>query len=427
MGTRRDFLKATSIAALYPAVRFDEAMQRSFIVNRQQHPTIKGFSVFKARGNFYRFVGMNAYDKAPKGIDGIRPLVKVTLSDGTYGIGPVGYRAPDDGVLSQLRPLLGKDPNSFYIWEGERITGVVPAMKQFFHDARFAWFESAVLDAVAKLRNVPVWKLTGTAVRDRIDPYDGTLYFEDIANNRGVEILGELAARSKADGYRGIKIKLGRPSKWLPGEAGVQRDIDACLAVREAVGSNFTLMADANNGYADQMDWSIRLLKESAPSKLYFIEELFPDNAANYRTLRDALMKDDVFVPVAEGESINDMSLFDPYLTAGIYSFLQPDMHTCGYSNILAFARKLEAHPRIGVIPHVWQSQLGLLMSLHAARIQPNIPFVEDSRYFEHAIVPSRYLFQQGQWFIPDTPGWGVDLVPDYKQHIVDAEIEIKS
>jgi L-alanine-DL-glutamate epimerase-like enolase superfamily enzyme len=184
-------------------------------------------------------------------------------------------------------------------------------------------------------------------------------------------------------------------------------------------------MADANNGYADQMDWSVRLLKESAPSKLYFIEELFPDHIDNYRTLRDTLMKDNIHVPVAEGESINDMSLFDPYLTAGVYSFLQPDMHTCGYSNIMALARKVEAYPRIRVIPHVWQSQLGLLMSLHASKIQPNIPFVEDSRYFEHAIVPSRYLFQQGQWFIPDSPGWGVDLVPDYQQHVVDKVIDI--
>jgi L-alanine-DL-glutamate epimerase-like enolase superfamily enzyme len=88
-------------------------------------------------------------------------------------------------------------------------------------------------------------------------------------------------------------------------------------------------------------------------------------------------------------------------------------------------AKKAESFPHIKVIPHVWQSQLGLLMSLHASKIQRNIPYVEDSRYFEHATVPSGYLFRQGQWFVPDEPGWGVDLAPDYEQFIEGKEVVI--
>jgi L-alanine-DL-glutamate epimerase-like enolase superfamily enzyme len=64
-------------------------------------------------------------------------------------------------------------------------------------------------------------------------------------------------------------------------------------------------------------------------------------------------------------------------------------------------------------------------MSLHASRIQKNIPYVEDSRYFEHAIVPSGYLFRDGQWYMPEKPGWGVELVTDYQQYVVDKEIVI--
>jgi L-alanine-DL-glutamate epimerase-like enolase superfamily enzyme len=59
------------------------------------------------------------------------------------------------------------------------------------------------------------------------------------------------------------------------------------------------------------------------------------------------------------------------------------------------------------------------------AKIQRNITFVEDSRYTEHAIIPGGYLFREGQWFIPDKPGWGIELSPDYKQFMVDKEVII--
>lgn len=426
MLSRRSFVKLAGIPLLAPTTFFNTGKA---IIDPEKStdsaPVIKSFSVFKATGNFHRFVGMNSYDKAPKGIQGNRGIVKVTLADGTIGIGPIGYRPADEPALLKLKELIGKDPFDFYTWQGNKITGVSESIKPYFFDARYAWFESAVLDAIGKLKQQPVWKLTGSPVRDGIDPYDGSLYFEDIANNRSVEVIGELAKKIRTDGYRAIKMKLGRPSKWMPGEAGVQRDIDAFIAAREAVGSNFILMADANNGYAKQMDWAIRLLKACGPYQMFFIEELFPDDAGEYRRLREALLKDGFYIPIAEGENINDLSLFDPYMSDGIYNYLQPDMHTCGYSNILAMARKAQSFSHVKVIPHVWQSQVGLLMSLHASKIQKNINFVEDSRYAEHAINPGGYLFREGQWFIPDKAGWGIDLSPDYKQFMVDKEITV--
>lgn len=428
MISRRSFVKALSIPLIAPvsiAMAAKHPNRAHAQGQAEQGPVIKSFSVFKATGNFHRFVGMNSYDTAPKGINGTKMIVKVVLADGTIGIGPVGYRQADEAALAKIKQLIGKDPFTFYHWQDGKITGVVETMQPYFFDARYAWFESAVLDAIGKLKKLPVWKLTGESIRDGIDPYDGTIYFEEIANNRDISIIGELAKQSKSDGYRGIKIKLGRPSKWLPGEAGVNRDIDAFIALREAVGSNFTLMADANNGYANQFDWAVKLMKACAPYRMYFMEELFPDDALQYRKLRDVLLKDNLFIPIAEGESINDLTLFEPYLKAGVYNYIQPDMHTCGYSNIVALAKRAQAFPDVQVIPHVWQSQLGMIMSLHASKTQRNIPYVEDPRYFEHTIAPSRYLFQQGQWFIPDGGGWGVELVPDYKQFLVGEEIKI--
>lgn len=425
MINRRDFIKTAAIPLL-TTTTFAEKKPEVFAETPEAGPAIKSFSIVRATGSFYRFIGMNAYDKAPKGINGIRPLVKVTLADGTEGIGPIGYREPDEKVLTNLKTLLGKDPLSFYQWQGDLITGVSDTMNSFFFDAHHAWFEGPVLDAIGKVKQKPVWKLFGKEVRNGIDPYDGTLCFDEIAQRGNVQILADIATRIKSDGYRGIKMKLGRPQKWMPGEAGVARDIDAFIAVREAVGRNVVLMADANNGYEKQFDWSVKLLKACAPYSMYFMEELFPDDTIQYQKLRSALLEANAFVPIAEGESVNDLTKFDTYLNDGIYNFLQPDMHTCGFSNILAFARKAESYPQCQVIPHVWQSQLGLIMSLHISKIQKNINHVEDSRYAEHAIMTNEYTFREGQWFIPDRPGWGVVLSPDYKQFITGSEMVVQ-
>ena len=184
-------------------------------------------------------------------------------------------------------------------------------------------------------------------------------------------------------------------------------------------------MADANNGYKDQFDWALKLMKECGKRNLYFMEELFPDDTNLYRKMRTALMEDNIFVPIADGEDVRDLTLFEQYCRDGVYHFIQPDMATCGISNILRTARKAESFPHVKLIPHVWQNQLALLISLHASKVQPNIPFVEDSRFFEHAFITSSYTFSQGQWFIPDKPGWGVTFTADYQQYRVGDEVTL--
>ncbi|MDB5248329.1 MAG: galactonate dehydratase [Segetibacter sp.] len=425
MLSRRNFVSKLGVLPLLPLADLSAASALTGTKSPFAGPVIKSITLLKATGNFSRFIAMNSYDVAPKGVKGVNALVKMTFSDGSESVGPMGYSKATDEVLAKIKLLIGKDPFSFYTWKGDTISGVVPAMHEYFFDHRYAWVESAILDGIGKQKNMPVWKLMGEAVRDGIDPYDGTVYFEDIANKRDVSIIAETGKMIKEQGYRAIKIKLGRPSKWLLGEAGVNRDIEAFIALREAVGNNFTLIADANNGYKDHFDWGVKLLKNIIPYDLHFMEEIFPETKELYTKLRETLMKDNLFVKIGEGENIRDLKEFDSYLEAGVYNFIQPDMPTCGMSNILRTAKKTANYPQAKLIPHVWQNQFGMIMSLHASKVQWNIPFVEDSRYFEHALNTSGYLFKEGQWFIPNKPGWGVILSPDYSQYLTEKEIVI--
>lgn len=422
MISRRNFIRFSGVLPFLSAPALFAGASSFPSKNQTKAPLIKSFSIFNASGSFYRFIGMNAYDKAPKGINGIRKIFKVELSDGTVGVGTVGNIGVDSEAVTKLKQLIGKDLFSFYEWDGDKIMGVAPAMQEYFFNSRYAWVESALLDGIGKLKQLPVWKLMGESVREGVDPYDGTLYFEDIANNTDARLIGEIGKRIKEDGYRAVKMKLGRPFKWLEGEAGLHRDIEAFIALREAVGENFNVMADANNGYQGKYDWAVQLMKTCAPYNMYFMEELFPDDADLYLRLRAALLEENFFIPIAEGEDIRELEKFDQYCKEGAYHYIQPDMPTFGLSYILLTARMAQKFPHVKLIPHVWQSQLGLIMSLHASKIQPNINFVEDSRYFEHALNTSGYLFKDGQWFIPDKPGWGIQLSPGYQQFLTEEE-----
>lgn len=425
MLSRRNFVSKMGVLPLLSLTKISAASSLTGNKSPYAGPVIKSISLIRASGSFSRFIAMNAYDTAPKGVKGVNALVKMTFSDGSESVGTMGYTKPTDEIMAKMKQLIGKDPFSFYTWKGDKIAGVAPAMNEYFFDSKYSWIESAILDAIGKQKKLPVWKLMGDSVRDGVDPYDGTVYFEDIANKRDVSIIAETGRMIKDQGYRAIKIKLGRPSKWLPGEAGVNRDIEAFIALREAVGNNFTLMADANNGYKDQFDWAVKLMKAIIPYDPHFMEEIFPETTELYTKLRQTLMNDNLFVKIGEGENIRNLEAFDSYCEAGVYNFIQPDMPTSGFSNILRTAQKARKYPHVKLIPHVWQNQFGLIMSLHASKIQWNIPYVEDSRYFEHAINTSGYLFKDGQWFIPEKSGWGVFLSPDYAQYLVDKEIVI--
>ena len=429
MLSRRKFIQQTGLASLGAFYSGDVLAnhQQAYFTQPDVGPQIQKIKIFEGSGSFYRFIGPNSYDNKPKGIKGTRKIVLVDLSDGSTGIGIVGYRQPTDEIYKSIRQLIGKDIFSLYRWKGDQIIGPTDEMEKYFHDPLYSWIESAILDAIGILKQRPVWQLMGKSVRDGIDTYDGTLYFEEIANQTSVDLIGKIGKRIQNDGYRAIKIKLGRCSKWLPGEVGVERDIEAFIALRETVGTNFNLMADANNGYRDHVDWAIRMLKACAPYDMYFIEELIPDNAAQYTQIRQALLEANAFIPIADGESIwkNMVDEFTGYCQAGVYNFIQPDMPTCGFSNIIRTARMAEKYPHVKLIPHVWQSQIGLLMSTHASKIQANIPLVEDSRYVEHAVIAPGYQFRGGQWFVPEAPGWGVRLSPGYEEFIVGEPIVI--
>ncbi len=392
--TRRYFLPALVAAC---GVRTGRAAGR-----RIARITVAGIE-----GRFHKFVTINAYDTAPKGHTYSNHLIRIATSDGQEGVGVMGYAGPDEAFYQALKKLVGADPLSVYTIQGGRITG---RSVEFSNALRtYPFLDGAMFDLIGKLTGKPVWRLIGESVRERVEPYDGTLYFSDVwFRDRGVRAVVEEAEESVKTGYRGLKLKVGRGWKWMEPEAGLRRDIEVVHAVRKAVGADIRIMVDANNGFQKEPARAWRLLNETAPDNIHWLEEPFPEDVGRYTALRAKIREAGLKTLIADGESARRIEDLLPFIEPKVLvDVLQMDIRTCGLLENVSIAHRA-APLGANCIPHNWGSQLGVLMGLQVAKAVQPIPGAEDDRSTCDVLIPDGYQFRAGFYTIPDNPGLSI-------------------
>ena len=375
-------------------------------------------------GRFHKAVAMNAYDKAPKGETYTNPLIRIETDQGIEGIA-AGTRAVKPENYAELQPLIGKNPLELYEMAGGKI--VRPSQWFAALHAKAQYLDGPLFDLIGKLTNKPAWALLGNSVRDGVECYDGTLYFADVMRpERGVAAVVDEAEESVHSGFKAIKLKLGRGSKWMDRAAGDARDIAVIHAVRKAVGSNVTIMGDANNGYQDQFDGIWRMLAETRDDKLHWIEEPFPESVAGYGRLKDKLAEAKMSTLIADGENFRHAGEFEPYLKPRrLMDVLQLDIRTGGFIANREVARMGEAAGAV-TIPHNWASQIGHLMGLHLAKAVKGVAAAEDDRSTCEVIVPSGYTLGKATQKPSNEPGLGIQIDPKaYERECRPSEITV--
>ncbi len=398
--TRRSFLATTAVT----------------INQLRAAPTpakITRIEVSTIRGNFHKFVAMNSYDNAPKGTSYSNTLIRLFTDQDVAGSGVMTYGKPDTAFLQDLRNLIGVNPESLYEFRDGYIAGRAPKFSKLLEAHKH--LDGPLCDLIGKLRDMPCWKLFGEAERERIDVYDGTLYFSDLwFRNRGVQAVVDEATEAVGKGYRGIKLKIGRGSKWMPRDSGLQRDIEVIQAVRSAVGKHVNILVDANNGYVGDFDASLTFINKTKLQQLYWFEEFFPESIEEYEKLSNYLQQEGITTWIADGENMRSAEQFLPYLTPKrLFDVLQLDIRTGGVIEGLKLARmagEYNAHS----VPHNWGSQLGFLMSLHLAKTQKHVIAAEDDRSTCPALVIKGYEFADGTYSVSNEPGLGAEINEDF-------------
>ena len=384
---RREFLCLAAAVAGAPAVK------------------ITRITIAPIEGRFRKKVAMNAYSPGPLGETYTNHLLRVFTDQGISGTGALDYSSPDKAMLDAIRSLIGTNPFDLYAMEDRRIrSSRLPVL------ARYRFLDSALFDLIGRLQRVPCYELLGSPVRDRIEVYDGTIYFSDVMRpEKGLEAVVEEAEESVRSGYRAMKMKVGRTNKWMPGLAGVERDIEVVNAVRRAVGPGVKIMADANNGYRDQFDLAWRFLAETQKSNLFWIEEIFPQNVALYMRLREKMQQAGMKTFIADGEDMRSAEELRPYMNPRLIDVTQIDIRRAGFLGNRE-AAEVSAGGGASCVPHNWGSQIGGLMGLHFSTAIRAAISAEDDRSRCDAIVEQGYAFKDGQYTVPKTAGLSIHV-----------------
>jgi L-alanine-DL-glutamate epimerase-like enolase superfamily enzyme len=180
----------------------------------------------------------------------------------------------------------------------------------------------------------------------------------------GLENMAAEALRYKADGYKAMKLRFG----WGPndGAAGMQRNVELVRAVREAVGDEIDVMADAYMGWT--LDYAKRMLPLLEPFHLRWLEEpVIPDDVRGYAELRSYGR-----VPIAGGEHEFTVYGFRDLLEAHALDYIQFDTNRVGG---ISQSRKICALAEafsIPVVPHA-----GQMHNFHVVMASLNCPMAE--------------------------------------------------
>lgn len=275
--------------------------------------------------------------------------------------------------------------------EGEEIEAIWRDLKFHTHattvgaitSLALAAIDTALWDLRALKANLPLHLLAGGA-RKQIPTYTtegGWLHLS-------TEELVEGAQQARADGFRGVKIKIGKPS--------VKEDVRRVAAVREAIGDELELMTDCNQSFA--VDEAMRRAQTLLPFDLAWMEEPLPaDDLDGHIRLAASTS-----IPVAVGESLYGVRHFRDYLQQRACSVVQVDCARIGgITPWLKTAHLAEAF-NVAVAPH-------FLMELHVSLACA----VSNGRWVEYIpqldeITTSRLRVENGMAFAPEVPGLGI-------------------
>jgi len=318
------------------------------------------------------------------------PIVRITCADGAQGVGYT-YTIGTGGssVVALLRDHLAPQLLRRDACEIERLW-----KKLFFHthatavgaitSLSLAAIDTALWDLKCRRAGLPLWQCAGGA-QQRVPVYTtegGWLH-------HSARQLVDEAQSAKAQGFRGAKMKVGRPS--------LAEDVARLAAVREAVGDAFDIMVDANQAFS--VSEARRRAHAYAPLMLAWLEEPLPaeDLGGHVELARAASM------PIAVGESLYHPSHFREYLARGACSIVQVDCARIGGITPWLKVAHLAETFNVAVCPH-------FLMELHVSLTAavPNGAWVEYIPQLD-SITASRMTMQDGYAVPPPAPGLGIE------------------
>jgi 2-dehydro-3-deoxyphosphogalactonate aldolase len=345
-------------------------------------------------------------------------FVELRTADGSVGVGEAYVASFSPARVASLiedlfgRHLEGRAPTDVEaFWRGAHGGGYLGRADATLMGAVSA-LEMACWDIVGKALDMPVHRLLGGAVRERVRGY--TYLYPEPGDTTDVytdpDLAAERAAACVESGFTAVKFDPAGPYTALDGRQPTPADLDRCerfvTRIREAVGDQADLLFGTHGQFT--ASGALRLARRIAAAEpLWFEEPVPPDDL-------DALARVVAGspVPVAAGERAATKHEFARLLAAGV-DILQPNLGRAGGllegKKIAALA---EAHGA-QIAPHLYCGPVVGAANLQLALCTPNLLILEgilDWGGFHADLLEVPIRFEDGHVLPPEAPGLGVTL-----------------
>ena len=340
-------------------------------------------------------------------------FVRVTTDSGAQGWGQVSTYNSDitTAVLHrQVAPWsIGRDTMDI----DHLVDSIVEREHKFpgsYLRRAIGGLDTALWDLQAKLENKSVCELIG-GTPGTVRSYASSMK-RDITPTEEADRLVRLRDEY---GFDAFKIRVGAEcghdqDEW-PG-----RTEEIIPGMRKALGDDVTILADANSCYSPGR--AIEVGRQLEDNDYGHFEEPCPYwELEQTRQVADALDID-----VSGGEQDCDIPTWRHMIEMSAVDVIQPDVCYLGGLTRTLRVAKMGELAGLPCTPHCANLSMVTLFTMHLLRAIPNagkyLEFsIEGSDYYpwqEGLFVKSPYDIVDGKATIPDAPGWGVEINPEW-------------
>jgi galactonate dehydratase len=264
--------------------------------------------------------------------------------------------------------------------------------------------EAACLDIVGKQLGVPVCQLFGGSLRNDIRVCATRWEQSDDAP----EDYGRRAREISESGFTAIKFDPFGHTGALVSGAPLERAVAITCKIREAVGKDVDLIADANGRFTPSE--AIRIANALGPFGVMWLED--PIDAVDVDSMER--VANAVEVPLGVGERMVASSSFREVIERQVVDFVQPDCQIVGGMCRTRSIAWLAESYYMSVGLHHSGGPVALAMNMHVAACASNLAIVEvpyplPSWWSE--IVKIAFEQRRGALKVPVGPGLGVECI----------------
>lgn len=344
-------------------------------------------------------------------------FVRLTTDEGLSGLGEAshgGGGADRDALIAtilqrQCQPLLvGRDPCAVVA----ATAALRPVANGFAGRTAVSACEQALWDLAGQAAGLPVHRLLGGPTRERISLYAN---INRATAERTPAGFARNAATAAAEGFKAIKLApfdgLDRQKlREHDGRERIARGLACVAAVRDAVGPDVAVYVDCHSRF--DLPTAVAVAHELRELGVTWCEEAVPtDDLAGLERLRPHLTA--LGLEALGGEQLGGVAAVWPYLAAGVWDTLMPDVKHCGgIAEAIAIGR-LAAARGVGVAPH---NPSGPIAMAATAQVVATLPDVRALEYawgeipWRATLTTPPERIEDGALIIPTEPGLGITL-----------------